>query len=101
MVERIHCEWAQLSDELPNGHQYEVEGHASHGNHMILCDAWVCICGNKPHLLGFYPCDAEGDALEPDGSASDLVYCDQCRRIIAQMTGTVIGFRAEEAKDLS
>jgi hypothetical protein len=67
---------------------------------MNLCDAWVCICGNKPHLLGFHPCDPEGNALESDGSASGLVFCDQCRRIIDQMTGTVVGFRTTEARAL-
>jgi hypothetical protein len=43
---------------------------------------------------------AEGNALEPDGSASGLVFCDQCRRIIDQMTGAVLGFRSPEATDL-
>ncbi len=100
MVERIHCEWAQLSDEPTSEHQDELQGHADHGDQMNLCDAWVCICGNKPQLLGFYPCDPEGNALEPDGSASGLVFCDQCQRIIDQMTGTVFGFRPPEARDL-
>jgi hypothetical protein len=44
---------------------------------------------------------AEGNALEPDGSASGLVFCDQCRRIIDQMTGAVLGFRSPEATDLN
>src|SRR5713101_9980517 len=71
MIERVHCEWAQLSDELTSEHQDEPQhGHADHGDHMNLCDAWVCICGNKPHLLGFHPCDPEGNALESDGSSS-------------------------------
>src|SRR5438876_666971 len=65
MVERIRCEWTQPPDEPASGDQDEFQRHADHGNHMDRCDASVCVCGNKPHLMGFYPCDSEGNAVDP------------------------------------
>jgi len=28
-------------------------------------DAWLCICGNRPDHYGFYPCDRDGNEMEP------------------------------------
>lgn len=56
-------------------------------------EAWVCICGNTPTGDGFFPCDANGDEMEPlIGSAwKDLYVCAKCGRIIQQHTLEVVG----------
>lgn len=56
-------------------------------------DAWHCICGNYPSGGGFYPCDAEGNEMEPDiGSDwNNLYVCFDCGRIIDQETLLVVG----------
>jgi hypothetical protein len=82
----------------------DVRYHAKHGESLDQCDAWVCVCGNRSHLAGFYPCDRDGNGLEPLASGpwdGRLYYCDACRRIIDQTTGAVVGFRTPDAKDYS
>ena|ERR1700761_5103140 len=56
-------------------------------------DAWICICGNTPVDDGFYPCDENGNELEPTiGSGwTDLYVCANCGRIIKQDTLEVVG----------
>ncbi|MBA3830160.1 MAG: hypothetical protein H0X33_14570 [Taibaiella sp.] len=56
-------------------------------------DAWVCICGNTPSGDGFYPCDYEGNEIEPGKSANwgGLYVCGKCGRIINQDSLEVIG----------
>ena len=55
-------------------------------------DAWICTCGNQPHRSGFYPCDHNGDEVEPvEGKWDDLYVCAQCGNIIKQSTLEVIG----------
>ena len=56
-------------------------------------EAWTCICGNTPDSDGFYPCDKEGNEMEPSkGSDWDNLYvCASCGRIINQDTLEVIG----------
>jgi hypothetical protein len=56
-------------------------------------DAWRCICGNYPSGDGFYPCDEQGNEMEPViGSGwKDLYVCGQCGRIIRYDTLEVIG----------
>lgn len=56
-------------------------------------DAWVCVCGNKPHQDGFYPCNEKGNEIEPlEGSDWNGLYvCRKCGRIIQQDTLEVIG----------
>ena len=56
-------------------------------------DAWVCLCGNEPHMDGFYPCDKNGDEMSPEiGSDWDGLYvCFRCVRIINSDTLEVIG----------
>ena len=58
-------------------------------------DEWICICGNTPLTHGFYPCDAQGDYVEPTPEAwtANWYVCDQCGRIIEQGTRAVIGYR--------
>jgi hypothetical protein len=56
-------------------------------------EAWVCICKNTPSDGGFYPCDKEGNEMEPlVGSDWDGLYvCADCGRIINQDTLEVVG----------
>jgi hypothetical protein len=56
-------------------------------------EAWVCLCGNTPDSDGFFPCDKEGNEMEPViGSAwAGLYVCGGCGRIIDVDTLQVIG----------
>lgn len=54
---------------------------------------WLCICGNTPGGHGFFPCDMDGNKMEPViGSFwNDLYVCDRCDRVINQETLEVVG----------
>jgi hypothetical protein len=55
-------------------------------------DCWICVCHNTAEADGFYPCNAEGNQIEPiAGVWSDLYVCAKCGRIIDQKTLEVIG----------
>jgi hypothetical protein len=56
-------------------------------------DAWVCICGNMPPDAGFYPCDKDGNEMEPviGSDWAGLYVCNECGRIINQDTLEVVG----------
>jgi hypothetical protein len=54
-------------------------------------DAWLCICGNRPDFDGFYPCDREGNEMEPVEGWEDLYVCARCGRIIKQNSLEVVG----------
>ncbi len=56
---------------------------------------WVCLCGNTPMEDGFYPCDSEGEIVEPTPEAwtSDWYVCDRCGRIIDMNTDEIVGVR--------
>ena len=73
---------------MPNSTTKEVISHEK-GND----EAWICICGNEPSSDGFYPCDTNGNEMEPSiGSKWDGLYvCLKCGRIIRQDTLEVVG----------
>jgi hypothetical protein len=57
-------------------------------------EAWTCICGNKAHLDGFWPCDTAGNGvtIEKDGPWDGIHYvCYSCGRIFNQKTLEVVG----------
>jgi len=54
-------------------------------------EAWVCICGNTPSEDGFYPCDKDGNEIEPVEGWEGLYVCDRCGRIIDQKSLEVVG----------
>jgi hypothetical protein len=56
-------------------------------------DAWVCICRNTPTGGGFYPCDKDGNEMEPtiESNWDNLYVCADCGRIINQETLEVVG----------
>jgi hypothetical protein len=57
------------------------------GNH----EAWICICKNTPDSDGFFPCDMEGNEVEPEAGWANLYVCARCGRIINQDSLSVIG----------
>jgi hypothetical protein len=56
-------------------------------------EAWICVCGNKPADDGFFPCDQEGNEIEPTISSGweNLYACGNCGRIIDQYSLEVVG----------
>ena len=54
-------------------------------------DAWVCICKNTPDADGFFPCDKNGNEMEPVAGWDELYVCASCGRIIKQDTLEVVG----------
>ena len=55
----------------------------------------ICICGNTPDTHGFYPCDSEGEYVEPTPQewTTDWYVCDLCGRIIDPQSLRVVGCR--------
>jgi len=65
-------------------------------------DAWICICHNVPSGDGFFPCDSEGNEVEPTAMhwKTNWYVCARCGRMIDQVTLMVVG-RNEHPKLLS
>jgi len=57
--------------------------------------AWRCLCGNQPITEGFFPCNEQGEQVEPTPEAwtTDCYVCDRCGRIIRQSDRQVVGQR--------
>lgn len=56
-------------------------------------DAWHCICGNMPDQDGFFPCDKQGNEIEPVeewAKQGSLYVCAGCKRIIDPETLEVV-----------
>jgi hypothetical protein len=68
--------------------QYFISHEANH------TEAWICVCGNTPSSDGFFPCDANGNEVEPTLASgwSGIYICARCGRIINQDTLEVVGF---------
>lgn len=58
-------------------------------------EAWICVCGNTPTSDGFYPCDQNGNEMEPVKGWPDLYSCGRCGRIVNQHTLEVVGRKAQ------
>jgi hypothetical protein len=60
-------------------------------------DAWVCLCGNTPSSDGFYPCNHEGQEVEPTPAewTTNWYVCNRCGRMIGRTTLEVVGVRQE------
>jgi len=58
-------------------------------------DNWTCLCGNTGLADGFYPCDSEGQMVEPTPEewATNWYVCNRCGRIIDRKTMEVKGVR--------
>ncbi len=77
----------QTNSSTPNSVQKEFITHEESDP-----DAWTCICRNTPCGGGFYPCNSNGDEVEPvEGKWDDLYVCADCGRIIQQDTLEVVG----------
>jgi hypothetical protein len=61
-------------------------------------EAWICICGNRPDSDGFFPCDKDGNEMEPVKGWEDLYVCGRCGRIINQHSLEVIGQNQHSAR---
>jgi hypothetical protein len=47
-------------------------------------DWLVCTCGNQPHIDGFFPCNKNGEIVEPDVGGpwiEPLYICSRCDSI--------------------
>jgi hypothetical protein len=55
-------------------------------------EAWVCRCGNTPSDDGFYPCNADGKAVEPTPTQwhDNLYLCDRCKCVISPDTLEIV-----------
>lgn len=42
---------------------------------------WQCRCGNHTNAEGFFPCDWQGNYVEPDAKWSGIYRCDRCGRL--------------------
>jgi hypothetical protein len=60
-------------------------------------DEWLCLCGNRAIEDGFYPCNSEGEQVEPTDEdwTTNCYVCDRCGRIIRQDSREVVGVRFE------
>jgi hypothetical protein len=47
-------------------------------------EAWICLCGNRPDSDSFFPCDKDGNEMEPAEGWAGLYVCARCGRIIDQ-----------------
>ncbi|MGN7300398.1 hypothetical protein [Ferdinandcohnia sp. SAFN-114] len=56
---------------------------------VALKDDFKCECGNQSHLDGFYPCNEDGEYVEPSPSWKGHYKCDSCDQIYAP---TNLGF---------
>jgi hypothetical protein len=65
-------------------------------------DFFHCVCGNTDDDCGFYPCDPDGNEVEPTIECwpDDLYCCDRCGRIIDSNTLEVISCRKPDYKYL-
>lgn len=63
-------------------------------------DAWVCQCGNTPHTDGFFPCDRNGNEVEPvEGKWEGALYvCARCDRIIQYDTLEIVGQKSNPSE---
>jgi hypothetical protein len=55
-------------------------------------EAWICICTNTPSDSGFYPCNEDGNEIEPTKRSgwNNLYVCADCGRIIDSKTLEVV-----------
>ena len=63
-------------------------------------DAWRCVCGNRPDSDGFFPCDKDGNEMEPavGSNWAGLYVCARCGRIIEQDALEVIGRNEQHSR---
>jgi len=79
-----------VSFDSPQGQHLLSEMEAE--IHVDEFDEWTCICGNTSLDEGFYPCDAEGNMVEPtiEDWTTNLYRCGRCFRKINQATHEIV-----------
>ena len=91
-------------DEGSDANQYkqgmDVKEHITHC--LTEAEDWICICGNRPTSDGFYPCDSDGNEVDPTFAdwKTNWYVCLRCGRMIDQDTLEVVG-RTQEVKLLA
>jgi len=71
----------------------EAKEHITHDPENS--ESWICLCGNRPDYDGFFPCDKDGNEMEPVKGWGNLYACGRCGRIINQFTLEVVGRKAQ------
>jgi CDGSH-type Zn-finger protein len=54
-------------------------------------EAWICQCGNRPDSDGFFPCNKEGNEMEPVEGWEEQYVFGRCGPIIDQVSLEVVG----------
>jgi hypothetical protein len=59
-------------------------------------DYWICLCGNTTGEEGFYPCNNQGQEVEPTPEewTTGCYVCARCGRIIRQSDRAIVGRKA-------
>lgn len=74
-----------LTDEDYDAPEYILHAEESE-------DTWICMCGNMAEDAGFYPCNEQGNEVEPvKGEWDNLYICMGCGRLFNQDDRKVIG----------
>jgi hypothetical protein len=92
------AEGQKLLEEMPASEGATHQRTRIQRNPADIC-SWLCLCGNSPTAEGFYPCDSEGEQVEPTPEywTTNWYVCDRCGRIIDQDTLAVVGVRFHNA----
>ena len=63
----------------------------------FVTEDWECLCGNTPMQDGFFPCNTQGELVEPTPEewVTNYYVCDRCGRIIEQRSRAVVGLRSK------
>ena len=63
-------------------------------------DELTCVCGNTAWGYGLYPCDDQGEIVEPtpEDWTTNWYVCDRCGRVFDARTVRVIGIRCQTAQ---
>jgi hypothetical protein len=63
-------------------------------------ESWICLCGNRPDSDGFFPCDSNGNEVQPVDGWNNLYVCFRCGRIVDQGTFEIVGQNPFQASRL-
>lgn len=84
--------------------QTKPKTNGTHGLTRIasMGGEWICFCKNTPQYDGFYPCDPDGNEVEPTPEewTTNWYVCTRCGRMIDQQTLRVVGVRYANAVSL-
>lgn len=104
-IRRVQCGEAPMFIPFSSQQGKELLRMAWENSHLVIrcededSDAWVCVCGNRPTVEGFFPCDWSGEKLEPglEPWPDALYLCGRCGRIIDADTLAVMSLDSDRA----